>query len=54
MRWSSEVRRRLPGWVAGAARPVIANALASEGLAAAVRAEGEKLFIDHEATMKRP
>jgi hypothetical protein len=49
-RWSSEVRRRLPQWVAGTAQPVIANALAAEGLAAALRAEGEKLFIDYEAT----
>ncbi|MBD8906653.1 nucleotidyl transferase AbiEii/AbiGii toxin family protein [Methylorubrum zatmanii] len=49
-RWSSEVRRRLPEWVVGAAQPVIAGALAAEGLVAAVRAEGEKLFIDYEAT----
>jgi hypothetical protein len=49
-RWSSEVRQRLPGWVASSARPVIANALSGEGFAAAVRAEGEKLFIDYEAT----
>jgi len=49
-RWSSEVRRRLPDWVMGAAQPVITNALAAENLAAAVRAEGEKLFIDCEAT----
>ena len=48
-RWSSEVRRRLPGWVAGTAQPVIASALAREGLAAAIRVEGEKLFIDYEA-----
>jgi hypothetical protein len=49
-RWSSEVRRRLPQWVAGTAQPVIANALAAEGLAVALRAEGDKLFIDYEAT----
>jgi hypothetical protein len=49
-RWSSEVRRRLPGWVASAAQPVIANALSVEGLAATVRTQGEKLFIDYEAT----
>ena len=48
-RWSSEVRRRLPAWVAGAAQPVIASALAAEGVAAVVRVEGEKLFIDYEA-----
>ncbi len=49
-RWSSEVRRRLPEWVTRTAQPVIASALAAEGLAAAIRAEGEKLFIDYEAT----
>lgn len=49
-RWSSEVRRRLPEWVIGTVQPVIAGALAAEGLAAAARAEGEKLFIDYEAT----
>ena len=49
-RWSSEVRRRLPFWVAEAVQPVIADALAVEGLAAAIRVEDEKLFIDYEAT----
>jgi hypothetical protein len=49
-RWSSEVRRRLPEWVAGTAQPVIASALADEGLGATIRVEGEKLFVDYEAT----
>jgi hypothetical protein len=49
-RWSREVRRRLPEWVASAAQPVIGNALSFQDLAAAVRADGEKLFIDYEAT----
>jgi len=49
-RWSSEVRKRLPDWVAGSALPVIADALAAEALAAAIRTDGEKLFIDYEAT----
>lgn len=49
-RWSSEVRKRLPVWVAGRARPTIVNALAGEELAAAVRIDGEKLFIDYEPT----
>jgi len=49
-RWSSEVRRRLPEWVAGSAQPIIANALVSEGLAAEVRVEVDQLFIDYEAT----
>lgn len=49
-RWSSEVRKRLPEWVARAAQPVIADALAAQALVAAIRVEGEKLFIDYEAT----
>lgn len=49
-RWSSEVRKRLPEWVAGAAQPVIADALASQALIATIRVENEKLFIDYEAT----
>jgi len=49
-RWTSEVRRRLPVWVAETVQPVIANALAAEGLAAAIRVEDHKLFIDYEAT----
>jgi hypothetical protein len=49
-RWSSEVRKRLPAWVTGTARPIIADALAADDLAATVRVEGEKLFIDYEAT----
>ena len=49
-RWSSEVRRRLPAWVEETVQPVIANALAAEGLAATIRVEDEKLFIDYEAT----
>ncbi|MBY3060368.1 nucleotidyl transferase AbiEii/AbiGii toxin family protein [Rhizobium leguminosarum] len=48
-RWSSEVRKRLPDWVQGSVQPVIADALAAEALAAAIRVEGEKLFIDYEA-----
>jgi hypothetical protein len=47
-RWSSEMRRRLPEWVAWTAQPVIAGALAAEGLVAAIRVEDEKLFIDYE------
>ena len=49
-RWSSEVRKRLPEWVAGVAQPVIADALAAQALVATIRVEGEKLFIDYEAT----
>ncbi|MGO7136323.1 nucleotidyl transferase AbiEii/AbiGii toxin family protein [Rhizobium leguminosarum] len=49
-RWSSEVRKRLPEWVAGTVQPVVAEALASGSLAAAIRVEDDKLFIDYEAT----
>jgi hypothetical protein len=49
-RWSGEVRKRLPEWVVGSAQPVIADALAAEKLKATIRVEGEKLFIDYEAT----
>lgn len=49
-RWSSEVRKRLPLWVAGDAQPVIEDALAAQELVATIRVEGEKLFIDYEAT----
>lgn len=49
-RWSNEVSRRLTEWVAGTAQPTIARALASDGLIATIRVEGEKLLIDYEAT----
>jgi hypothetical protein len=49
-RWTSEVRKRLPEWVAEAAQPIIAGALAVGPLSAAIRVDGEKLFIDYEAT----
>lgn len=49
-RWSSEVRKRLPEWVAGTAQPIIVEALAAEALVTVIRVEGEKLFINYEAT----
>ena len=49
-RWTREVRKRLPAWVAGTAQPTIAHALAAEGLEATIRVEGEKLLIGYEAT----
>ncbi len=49
-RWSSEVRTRLPEWVAGSVQPTLGAAMAEEKLAATTRIEGEKLFIDYEAT----
>jgi hypothetical protein len=49
-RWTSEVRKRLPEWVVESAQPIIAEALAVGHLSAAIRVDGEKLFIDYEAT----
>lgn len=49
-RWTSAVRERLPQWVAEAVQSVIAEALAGESLSAVIRVDGEKLFIDYEAT----
>lgn len=49
-RWTSAVRERLPQWVAEAVQPVIAEALAGKSLSAVIRVDGEKLFIDYEAT----
>lgn len=49
-RWTSAVRERLPDWVAGTVKSVIVEALAGGPLSAAIRVDGEKLFIDYEAT----
>lgn len=49
-RWSREVRRRLPEWVANTVQPVIADAMAAEGLAGTIRVEADRLFIDYEPT----
>jgi len=49
-RWTSEVRERLPQWVAEAVRPVIVEALSGQSLSAVIRVDGEKLFIEYEAT----
>lgn len=48
-RWSREVRRRLLEWVATVVQPVIADALSAQALAATLRVEGERLFIDYDA-----
>lgn len=49
-RWSGEVRRRLPAWVAGEAQPVIAGGLTAQDLKAGARVEHDKIFIDYEPT----
>lgn len=48
-RWSKEIRKRLPEWVKDSALPVITSALSSDGLSANARAEGDKIFIGHDA-----
>ena len=48
-RWSSEVRKRLPEWVAGGAQPIVASALAVEGLAASIRIQAR----NSSSTMRR-
>ena len=53
-RWSSEVRRRLPEWLKDTVQPLITTALNSEGLAAKVRINGERLLIDYDAIGSGP
>ena len=50
-KWTKAVRQRLKVWVAETAQPILASALATEGLAATTRAEDDKLFVDYEATV---
>ena len=47
-RWSDEVRRPLPEWIARDVEPILDEALANERLAAGLRVEVEKVFIDYE------
>lgn len=47
-RWSTAVRERLPEWVAREVQPLIAEAMARDGVPGAIRIEGDKLFIDYE------
>lgn len=49
-RWSKEVRKRLPEWVADTVQPIIAEALASKSLSAVIRVESDRLILDYEAT----
>lgn len=49
-RWSKAVRHRLPEWISGAVQPLFQDAIGAQGVAAVTRVEGEKLFIDYEAT----
>lgn len=49
-RWSKAVRHRLPEWVSATVQPLLADAIGAQGISAVTRAEGDKLFIDYEAT----
>ncbi|MFN8680280.1 nucleotidyl transferase AbiEii/AbiGii toxin family protein [Paracoccus sp. P2] len=49
-RWSKVVRQRLPEWVSGTVQPLLIDAIRAQGVSATTRVEGEKLFIDYEAT----
>jgi hypothetical protein len=46
-RWTRDIRQLLPRWVQSCARQVIAQALEAEGLEAALRVDGDRLFIDY-------
>lgn len=49
-RWSKAVRHRLPEWVDGMVRPLLASVIDAQSLPATLRVEGDKLFVDYEAT----
>lgn len=51
-KWSKAIRQRLADLVSGSLAPELAGALAEQGLAASVRAEGEQVFIDYRALSK--
>ena len=44
-RWTREIRRRLPVWVAGHALPAVEANLAQAGLSAQLWAEGDRVFV---------
>lgn len=47
-KWSKEIRARLSSWVAAEIVPRLKQDLGQQGLPAAVRTEGDKVFIDYE------
>lgn len=49
-RWSKAVHHRLPEWISATVQPLIADVIGAQGVSAVTRVEGEKLFIDYEAT----
>jgi hypothetical protein len=46
---TKEIRNRLPGWVNDRALPIITDALIRDNLSANARAEGDKVFVGHDA-----
>lgn len=46
-KWSQEVRKRLPQWIAETALPAVQAALKESGLPASLSADEETLFIDY-------
>jgi Nucleotidyl transferase AbiEii toxin, Type IV TA system len=49
-RWSKAVRHRLPAWIAETVHPLVAGAIEAQSLPAALRIDGDRLYIDYEAT----
>jgi hypothetical protein len=49
-RWTKAVRHRLPEWVDGVVRPLFSGTIDAQSLPATLRTEGDKLFVDYEAT----
>ncbi|APF36420.1 hypothetical protein BOQ54_03070 [Chelatococcus daeguensis] len=47
-KWTREVRRRLPHWITDSVAPVLQEALGRDELAATLRIEDDKIFIDYE------
>ena len=47
-RWTREIRRRLPSWVADQVLPSVEINLAEAGLSAVLRAEGDRVFVAYE------
>ena len=47
-RWTREIRRRLPVWIANQALPAVKTNLVVTGLFAEVRAEGDHVFVAYE------
>lgn len=47
-RWTREIRRRLPVWVAEHALPVLESNLNESGVSARIRTEGERIFVSYD------